>query len=847
MPVNFKNILFAGTALVALNFTTPAHAGCGLETQPAGTGTVIVPSCGVVIDHDPEATPAISFENDSWASINDGVNVTGTMTTSLNGTGLLAVQGASTFSGNIGEDGGWLKLIWSGITLDKTAAFNGNIFVKDIYSGSGTSTFNGAVTAGTINFADDFGVINLNADATVASGFDFSGYAGNLNLGAGANFYGDIESNGKINSGTLNLLGGEQVISGEIAWSSNALTEINAGADGGSATFQKEIYADAFNIVGTGAVTFSKDVYFANGLTFKGDGIVNLLFGSAEQGIMTDFNAAEDGIGILNIIDLGNDAGQNDLTIGTDLCFGVCPGSIGASGLLKEVNIEGAGNTLTIIHDFYAANRTDIGGNTVVVGDSFIAAAGQQLGFDVGKQPGLIFIQAGGGDLDPTGDALVNKATMIKLTATSRLAQDDEFILIDGSNSNGDGIATLGPGMLKNTGVITYSQVADTDNLIVKVTRHLVADTATTGNGVNIGRVFDLLDGAGSSALQDIELGLDNTDNADQFLEGLMPTVDESFRTAEFTNLDKTSEIIDTHIASIRSGDDGMSGMAAGKAANGASLWLQGYGQTARQDMRGGIAGYDADTYGGAAGADSANIMSNSILGIALNYGKTNANSKNADTAGTDVDSYGINLYGNYDLGQKMFLTGQAGYAYNKINGSRHDVGGPGQTAYADYVSNQYSAKIGIGRDYALNGMTLTPSATAAYTYLHNGGYTETGAGGGLVVDSADFDYLKLGVGIDAAWNVKNANGTRLKPSIHLGYAYNAINDKIETTSSFIGDPSGTAFNTSGPTPARSEFHAGAGVTYMTAANWDLSASYDYTCKTGYDAHAGILRATAHF
>ncbi|MCK4945172.1 MAG: autotransporter domain-containing protein, partial [Alphaproteobacteria bacterium] len=71
--------------------------------------------------------------------------------------------------------------------------------------------------------------------------------------------------------------------------------------------------------------------------------------------------------------------------------------------------------------------------------------------------------------------------------------------------------------------------------------------------------------------------------------------------------------------------------------------------------------------------------------------------------------------------------------------------------------------------------------------------------------------------------------------------------DSVDTTSSFTGDPASTAFNANSADLARSAFNAGMGMTWMTAANWDVSASYDFTYKNDYAAHNGILRATTRF
>jgi outer membrane autotransporter protein len=264
--------------------------------------------------------------------------------------------------------------------------------------------------------------------------------------------------------------------------------------------------------------------------------------------------------------------------------------------------------------------------------------------------------------------------------------------------------------------------------------------------------------------------------------------------------------------------------------------------------MRSSIAGYDSSTIGGAMGVDTARLLDHGIVGLAFNYGRTTVDSNNANTTSTDVDSYGLNLYGSREIMSQAFVTGQVGYAYNSINSERHNVGGTGLTAAADYSSDQYSAKVAVGRDYAVqSGMTLTPSVSAAYTYLDTASFTESGAGGAnLSVNSDSMNRLDLGVGVVAGWKLKVANdGAVLKPTLHVGYAYDALGDRVQTTSNFTG--AGASFATQGFEPARSRGDIGAGLSLVTAQNWDLSANYDYEVKSDYDAHSGYVRATTHF
>ncbi len=289
-----------------------------------------------------------------------------------------------------------------------------------------------------------------------------------------------------------------------------------------------------------------------------------------------------------------------------------------------------------------------------------------------------------------------------------------------------------------------------------------------------------------------------------------------------------------------------LSGVAAGATSHGYSMWAEGYGQHAHQDLRDSVNGYSGNTWGGVVGADSTALLNKAIVGVAVNYGHSIVNSENANTTATDIGNYGINLYGTYDLGQKMFVNGQAGYAYNTIDTTRHNVALAGVNANGSTSSDEFDARADVGRDYPVShGATLTPDVSADYTYLNTRGYTETGSGANLVVGSNSQNALNLGVGGTASWKLKS-DGNVVKPSLHAGYAYDVIGDKLQTTSSFTGAP-GVNFITNGASPQRSTFDLGAKVVYTTQANWDFSGIYDFQVKQGFTANTGEVRATAHF
>jgi len=289
--------------------------------------------------------------------------------------------------------------------------------------------------------------------------------------------------------------------------------------------------------------------------------------------------------------------------------------------------------------------------------------------------------------------------------------------------------------------------------------------------------------------------------------------------------------------------------MAAGVAGKGMSLWVQGFGQAAKQGRRNGDEGYKSDTFGGAAGFDTTGVIGDGVLGIAFSYGKANINAKNVTMTGTDIGSYGISLYSNYHIaGSKVFLNTQLGYGYNDISNDRHNAGGLGVTAHADYASDQATGKIALGYDYVTPGLILiTPSISTTYTYLSTDAYTETGAGGAnLSVASDRSQTLNLGFDVNASWRLMSFEGNKvLKPALRIGYAYDAIGDAIATTATFTGG--GPAFTTRGPAPARSTLNAGAGLTYLSGSDWSLSINYNYEYKDAFSAHSGTLRSTVSF
>ena len=805
-------ITVAGTLLMAGGAVTGVTDG-----SAAGVGTLNVTGSGTHTGNIGTTTSlaAINVATGQVLTATGDVKAT---TTTLTGTGALALGGADqAVVTNIiaaADGAGAITIADGAFTTTVTGDIGtstASVATLDVAAGAAAT----AITTGGDLYIDAITIDD--GDVLTLSGTDTT-----------QTVSGTIDGGGS--KGTLTLTGaGTQTIAG-IVGGGGTLATVNAGVAGATSTFSAAVSADDVNVTGTGTAAFAGNV--AGNLNFTGDG----------------FATVADAINVTGNVTNGTDA-FGTITFAGDTTL---TGTFGAvANELKALTLSAASaKTLDITGNAVAADTTSIAGNTVTVGGTFALGTGQTLN-------ATLLTSTTNGSIDVTGVATVNAGALLNLTvdsASDYIETGDSWTIVDGTTATGGGVATL-TAAITGSSLLTFAQTADTDSLIVTATRLGLNDatiTTNTTNDNNVGVALDAIAETGGAELDtlQVDVGAAATDQAlSDLLESVTPVVDGGSMSAALDVGHQTRDINDTRMAALRSGD-GMTGVAAGASANGVSMWFQGYGQSAQQDTRQGIKGYDADTLGAAVGVDSTTMISDGVLGVSVSYGNTNIDGKNVNTTDTELDNYGITFYGSRDLGNNMFLNGQIGYAFNNIDSARHDVGGvAGVTASSDYDSNQFSMRAALGNDYTTGyGMVITPTVSATYTYLNTDSYTETGAGAlNLTVDNDNMNVLALGIGMNASWNLQNSDGTTMKPSMRVGYTYSALDDSVDTTSSFTGDPASTAFNANSADLARSAFNAGMGMTWMTAANWDVSASYDFTYKNDYAAHNGILRATTRF
>lgn len=610
---------------------------------------------------------------------------------------------------------------------------------------------------------------------------------------------------------------GTVAFTGNVGTSSAALGALTvAGGTGNTVTTTGNLYVDAITL---------ND---ADTLQFLGDGTAQAVSGTITDGILAVGDATTD----TTVTFSGALSSLASITVNDDATAifaadATTTGALSADAATLQVN---AGKTLT------AATQTDADVTTWNIG--------------VDKTSGT----QTNGTVVLSGDAvnLAVDTVHFQVEAGSQPLTTGASVLDD--VFQGNAAATIaGATVTDNSYLYDFALVADTNNVDVTVSQaNSINSTAVNTANANVGNVLvTTLASSTNTQINQIQGNIAAASSADavnEVLEAAHATVDGGHVIAGMTVSGQSLGIASQRLASLRDGS-AETGMAAGNHSQGLKAWGQVFGQTASQDRRDGIDGYDSDTYGVAVGLDSANVIENGIVGLAFSYGNTNIDSDNANATDTDVDSYQLTLYGDYSLDENTYLNGMVAYGWHSVDTTRHNVGGvSGLTANGDFDADQFVIQAEMGRDYQYGeNTTLTPNVLANYTFYSADDYTETGAGGAnLAVNNEDLSVFELGLGLDASWLFENVDGSYVEPEIRVGARYDLIGDEVETTSSFTGAP-GTSFKTQGFDPAQATFNIGAGVKYYSTDNWELTANYDFEVKQDYDSHAGFLRAAYKF
>ncbi len=824
----------------------------------------------------------VGVDNTSGIVLGDGAGNADTYTAtfdSSNGSITVdgTVQGAATDTSAVVISGGNSVVqadAWGGVTpLDSVTI-----------SGSSTLDSGAALTATTITIGTGS---TLEVNATVSG--DVAG-TGTVDVDTGASIIGSVGTTSSTLSSiaiaegqtlTVDAAGGDESIA-----ASTILLE-DAASDGSDAGLT--IDATANTVTVTGNVTTGID----------GEGVITLNDGTGAGTVafVGDIGTSSVAVGLLTSTGAGSD--ETVTTTGNLYVDAITLDDadvlqfVGTSAQVVSGTIDGIGANDGVITVGDGTTTSDVTFNGIIGGTAVGAlnvsenaaatfAANATIGTSAIDNDGTITINsgvtlAGGGAY--TADAAAGTFNLgVKRTAgTTSIGTFDitaggavdlsndtiNFVVEDGSQpltaetiasvigGNGGGATTAGT-ITDNSFLYDFALVANGNDFDVTISAaNTITGSATNSANANAGNMLITTLGTSTNTeINRLQSSLQSKSTQAALNDALEATVSDVAGGAVQSGVSvasRTSAITSTRLAALRDGST-VSGMSAGDLTSGVKVWAQGYGQTAQQDERDGVSGYQADTYGFVAGIDTEAMAENLTVGLAFAYADTEVDSDASDDANTAIDTIQVSFYGDYDLSDHSYISGQIGYMYADNETVRRNVGSvSGLNSSGDFESDAFLASAEYGYDFAVDhGITLTPKAGVNYVHYSADSYTETGAGGAsLTVTSDDMDILEFGVGVDATTTHAFRDGSSIKPSLSAGVRYDVIGDEFQATNQFAGG--GAAFKVEGFDPAQTTFDLGAGVTYYSTDNWEFSAGYDFEYKSDYDSHTGSVKAAYKF
>jgi len=824
----------------------------GIRANNNGTGGISITENGNIVS---EGLSAILVSNNSSSStgavtVIDNGNITGTggygINSQNNGTGLMSITANGDITGVrygiYGYTTSGSMTITTGPSGNITASFRG-IEAYNAGTGATSITVNGDVTGTTqgiyaINHASATGLsITTGPGSLVSSSTtgikinDVGSGALTISNGTGATIYGGV---------TGILVTGDGGVAGSIT---NAGT-IHGG--GGTAISLNSLAApltitlDGGHIIGnvtdnTPANGFSS-VNVAENFTSQGN--FNISNFNVSSGATFTFGAGN----TITSVNPVTDSGMMAVTAAGSSIIGNL--HVQSGGILN------AGDNFSVTGALTNNGAIDIAtGKTLTVATMSAGTGTLNFGLTSAANHAQLTVTGGGANL--TGQTL-----SINLANVNSITNNEQILLIHGANAITGGPGAVATTITDNSALWNFKIVdgtavsAPTSNSDLFVIASM-APAIPNPNNAAVSQVLTALEGTSDPQLSQVITNMNSAGTSqavNNVLASVQPSVTAgaSVATQNFSN--NSLNLADQRLSSLRSADE--TGISTGDVVylQGLKAWTQLSGQIASQSERDGVAGYHVHDWGSTFGLDSQNILDKGTVGVAFSYGQANVSASDINATHTDIHSYQLALYSDYDLSDGFYVNGLAGYTFATNNALRYNVGGvSGLTADGDFNSNQLAADAELGRNIHIGNATITPMTMADWAYYKADNYTESGAGGaGLKVSSPSIDYFDVGVGGKASWDITSlSNNSHLIPEIHTSYRRDLIGDSVEATSSFIGG--GTVFSTQGARPAQNKFNVGGQIKYYDTDNIELTANYDFDIKEGYTSRMAYVRAAYKF
>jgi outer membrane autotransporter protein len=301
---------------------------------------------------------------------------------------------------------------------------------------------------------------------------------------------------------------------------------------------------------------------------------------------------------------------------------------------------------------------------------------------------------------------------------------------------------------------------------------------------------------------------------------------------------------LDEHFGKDRKYTQNASGEAAGdEPGRGFVVWVHPYGETFTQNAKEGISGFNASSYGLAAGADTM-VRPDLLVGAAVSLSNIDINMAaplNGNTSNILTAQGGV--YATWYSGD-FFVDGVAAFGYNWYN-SKEQISGFGLQRTSNYGGTQVSGKVGAGYNLETGGFSIVPSVALQAVHLNLDAHTTSGGGiFDMNVSGQQVDILQAKIGSRFSYPIAQSNGWTLTPEVHAYYVRNLDVSRITMSSTFLAGGSFTSIS-----PARDPDIAnlGLGLAIAQKGPFSLVAQYDLSVGQSTRDNAFFLRAKTEF
>jgi hypothetical protein len=632
---------------------------------------------------------------------------------------------------------------------------------------------------------------------------------------------------------------------------------IGSSTLGGSAVFNGDVSATAFNILGGNAAAednlgnFKKDLTATVTLTdATGDATISFS-GAAAQTMTGAITTAAD-----------NKANLVTANTGGVVTFG----AVGTDALkLKTVTI--AASNEAVFGGAVAATTLTVAGTATIK-----AADNESEVVIIGDGAILILDDTITNGLNVFNEVLttapaVHANAKIYMPVNLSDAQTVNFFVGEANGTIGDasGNDTELDATMQDTALISYDAALNTaTNGSTVVTASAKAEATTASELTVTTNNARALKQALSAAINDTVADAtaeDAFNNALNALGGMTATTDTDLALQVAPQTDTiggsavstramtgtVQGIVSNRMASLRSGDAYVTGMSAGNGMSANSGFIQAFGSEAEQKnttISGATNfGYDSETSGVAIGFDGM-TDDGSTIGLSASFSTTDVDGKGTGQSKNSIDSYTVSVYADKAT-ESGYIEGSLTYGINDNTSTRLvNTAGLSRTYAGNYDSNQLSLKFGGGMPNEVqDGTFVTPFASATGTIISTDAYTETSNTASdalrLRIAQDDINSIVGTVGVKA--HMITDNGT---PMISFAINNEFGDTTIDSTNTYQGG--GTAFTTS---TAVEELSATLGLGYsfgndVTSLNVNYEANAN---EDDYVSHYGTIKIVSKF